>query len=43
VDQDIKDRKVSLRPGPIETYAPLAISTFKTAAAIQNVRMKAVK
>ena len=43
VDQDIKDRKVSLRPGPIETYAPLAISTFNTAAAIQNVRMKAVK
>jgi hypothetical protein len=43
VDQDIKDRKVSLRPGPIETYAPLAISTFNTTAAIQNVRMKAVK
>lgn len=43
VDQDIKGRKISLRPGPIETYAPLAISTFNTAAAIQNVRVKAVK
>jgi hypothetical protein len=43
VDQEIKDRKVSLRPGPIETYAPLAISTFNTTAAIQNVRLKSVK
>lgn len=43
VDQDIKGRKVSLRPGPIETYAPLAISTFNTTAAIQNVRLKSVK
>jgi len=43
VDQDIKGRKISLRPGPIETYAPLAISTFNTSAAIRSVKMKAVK
>ena len=43
VDYDIKDRKISLRPGPIESYAPLAISTFNTTAAIKNVRLKAVK
>ncbi len=42
VDQDIKDRKISLRPGPIESYAPLAISTFNTAAALKNIRMKAL-
>ncbi len=43
VDQDIKGRKISLRPGPIETYAPLALSTFNTSAAIKNVRLKSLK
>ncbi|SKB06204.1 protein of unknown function [Prosthecobacter debontii] len=40
VDQDIKDRKVSLREGPIELYAPLSLTTYNTTAAIKNVRMK---
>lgn len=43
VDYDIKDRKISLRPGPIESYAPLALSTYNTTAAIKNVRLKAIK
>ncbi|MES2597472.1 MAG: DUF1080 domain-containing protein [Verrucomicrobiota bacterium] len=43
IDQDIAGRKISLRPGPIETYAPLAISTYATSAAIRNVKVKAVK
>lgn len=43
VDQDIAGRKISLRPGPIESYAPLAISTFNTTAAIRNVKVKPVK
>ncbi len=43
IDQDIKERKISLRPGPIESYAPLALSTFNTTAAIKNVKVKAVK
>jgi len=42
VDQDIKDRKVSLREGPIELYAPLSLTTYNTTAAIKNVRMKAL-
>jgi hypothetical protein len=42
VDQDIKDRKVSLREGPIDAYMPLSITTFNTMAAIKNVRMKAL-
>lgn len=42
VDIDIKDRKISLRPGPIESYAPLSITTYNTSAAIRNVRMKAI-
>ncbi len=43
VDQDIKGRKVSLRPGPIESYAPLAISTYNTTGAIKAVRLKVLK
>lgn len=42
VDQDIKDRKVSLREGPMDAYAPLSITTYNTMAAIKNVRMKAL-
>lgn len=42
VDQDIKDRKVSLRPGPIESYAPLSLTTFNTMAAIKDVRFKVI-
>ncbi len=42
IDQDITGRKISLRPGPIETYAPLAISTFNTTSAIRNVKVKPV-
>jgi hypothetical protein len=43
VDQDIKGRKVSLRPGPIESYAPLAISTYNTTGAIKAVRLRVLK
>jgi len=43
IDQDLKDRKISLRPGLIESYAPLALSTYCTTAAIKNIRLKAVK
>lgn len=40
IDQDIKGRKISLRPGPIESYQPLAFSTYNTTAAIRQVRLK---
>lgn len=43
VDYDITGRKLSLRPGPIESYAPLSISTYNTSAAIKNVKIKAVQ
>jgi len=42
VDADIKDKKISLRPGPIESYAPLALSTYNTTAAIKNVRLRKI-
>ncbi|HCN29767.1 MAG TPA: DUF1080 domain-containing protein [Verrucomicrobiales bacterium] len=40
VDADINGRKVNLRPGPIEAYAPLSITTFTTMAAIRGVTLK---
>lgn len=38
VDIEIKDRKVSVRPGGIESYLPLSLTTYNTAAAIRNVK-----
>ncbi len=42
VDVDIKGRKIGLRPGPIESYAPLSLTTYNTMAAVKNVRWKAL-
>jgi hypothetical protein len=40
VDIDIKDRKISVRPGPIESYLPLSVTSYNTAAAFRNIKMK---
>ncbi|MBB5040010.1 3-keto-disaccharide hydrolase [Prosthecobacter dejongeii] len=42
VDQDIKGRKVALREGPIDAYAPLSLTTYNTMAAIKSVRFKVI-
>ena len=39
VDVDIKGKKISLRPGPIEEYAPLSLTTYQTTAAIKNIKV----
>lgn len=39
IDVDIKGKKISLRPGPIEDYAPLSFTTYQTTAAIKNVKL----
>ncbi len=39
VDTDIKDRKLGLREGPMESYKGLSLTTFQTAAAIRNVKL----
>lgn len=39
VDADIKGKKIGLRPGPIEDYAPLSLTTYQTTAAIKNVKV----
>jgi hypothetical protein len=42
IDLDLEGRKLGLRPGPIEDYAPFSITTYQTKAAIRNVRVKAL-
>lgn len=40
INADIKGKKVGLRPGPIEEYAPLSLTTYQTEAAIRKVVLK---
>lgn len=40
VDLDLKDRKISLRPGDIELCKPLGIASFITRAAYRNIEWK---
>ncbi len=42
IDQDIEGRKVGLRPGPIEEYAPLSLTTYQTKAALKNIKVTVV-
>jgi hypothetical protein len=37
VDIDIEGRKVSLRAGPMEAYAPLSLTTYNTTGEFRNV------
>lgn len=39
IDVDIAGKKIALRPGPIEEYAPLSLTTYQTSAAIKNVKV----
>jgi len=39
IDEDIEGKKISVRPGPIESYLPLSLTTFNTMAAIRNVKL----
>ncbi len=40
VDVDIRDREVSLRPGPIDLCAPLGIASFQTRAAFRKMALR---
>ena len=42
IDEDIEGKKVSVRPGPIENYLPLSLTTFNTTAAIRNIKLTPV-
>lgn len=39
IDEDIQGRKIGVRPGPIESYLPLSLTTFNTTAAIRHVKL----
>ena len=39
INTDIEGKKLGLRPGPIESYAPLSFTTYQTTASIKNVKM----
>lgn len=39
IDEDIKDKKIGVRPGPIESYLPLSLTTFNTTAAIRQMKL----
>ncbi len=39
INADIEGKKLGLRPGPIESYAPLSFTTYQTTAAIKNVKI----
>lgn len=42
IDEDIEGKKISVRPGPMESYLPLSLTTFNTTAAIRNIKLTPV-
>jgi hypothetical protein len=42
IDLDTENKKIGLRAGPIEDYAPFSLTTYQTTAAVRNVRVKAL-
>lgn len=40
VDQEISDRKISLRPGEIEFSKPFGVATWQTTGALRNIRVR---
>ncbi|MDB6075294.1 MAG: hypothetical protein JWO89_2934 [Verrucomicrobiaceae bacterium] len=42
VNTDIEGKKLGLRPGPIESYAPLSFTTYQTSAAFKNVKVQSL-
>lgn len=43
VDQDLKDRRVSMRFGEIENSIPLGIATYQTTTVVRKVEVKALE
>ena len=43
ISVDIKDKKVGVRPGPIEEFMPLSLTTYQTEAAIKDIKVKAIE
>jgi hypothetical protein len=43
IDQDIKDKKITLRNGEIMKSKPLGLATFRTSAAYRKIRLKSLR
>lgn len=43
VDQDLKDRRISMRFGEIENSVPLGLATYQTTSVFRNVQIKPVE
>jgi hypothetical protein len=43
VDQEIKGKKISLRPGEIDLSVPLGVSTFQTSSAFRNIKLRKIE
>lgn len=39
IDVDTEGKKIGVRPGPIEDFTPLSLTTFQTTAAIRNIKL----
>lgn len=39
VNTEIEDHKLAVRPGPIESYLPLSITTYQTTSAVKNIKV----
>ncbi len=42
INTDIEGKKLGLRPGPIEAYAPLSLTTYNTSAAYRKIKITKV-
>ena len=42
IDEDIEGKKIGVRPGPVESYLPLSLTTYNTMAAIRNVKLTTI-
>ena len=42
INLDTEGKKLGLRPGPIESYAPLSFTTYQTTASIKNVKVTSI-
>ncbi|HBJ84727.1 MAG TPA: DUF1080 domain-containing protein [Verrucomicrobiales bacterium] len=42
IDEDIINKKIAVRTGPIESYLPLSLTTFNTTSAIRNIKLTPV-
>jgi hypothetical protein len=43
INEDIMGKKIAVRPGPVENYLPLSLTTYATTAAVRNIKLISIK